>query len=67
MTHLLPMLLSISKHKIAGIVVIVVGAIIAVFGLVRAMQRLSGAALITLAGVVILVIGILLFTHTIHG
>lgn len=67
MTYLLALLLSVGKHKIAGIVVIVVGAIIAVFGVVRALRRLSGAALVALAGVVILVIGILLFTHTIHG
>jgi hypothetical protein len=44
-----------------------VGALIAVFGAVRAAQRLSGAALVALAGVVVLVIGILVFTHTIHG
>ena len=67
MTHLTSMLLSVDKHKITGIVVIVVGALIAIFGAVRAMQRLSGAALIAVAGVVIVVIGILVFSHTIHS
>jgi hypothetical protein len=59
-------MLAVSKHLIAGIVVIVVGALIGLFGAVRAVQRMSGAALTILAGLVIVVIGILVVTHTIH-
>jgi len=60
-------MMTVNKHQIAGIVVIVVGAIVAVFGALRAMRRTSGAALISLAGVAVAVIGILVFTRTIHG
>ena len=60
-------MMTVNKHKIAGIVVIVVGAVVAVFGALQAMRRTSGAALISLAGVAVAVIGILVFTRTIHG
>ncbi len=64
---LLVMLLAVDKHKIAGIAVIVVGAIVAVLGIVRAVRRESGAVLVALAGAAVAVIGVLLFSHTIHG
>jgi hypothetical protein len=61
------LLLTVDKHHVAGLVVLVVGAAIAVFGAVRVVQRLSGAALILTAGIAVAVIGILVFTHTIHA
>ncbi|MGH9043526.1 MAG: hypothetical protein ACRDVP_01575 [Acidimicrobiales bacterium] len=62
----LPVVATLGKHEIAGIVVIVVGALIALVGVVRGLQRLSGAALVVLVGIVILVIGALVYTRTIH-
>lgn len=66
-TALVPILLSVDKHKIAGIAVIVVGAAVAGFGLFRGLKRVSGAALVALAGVAIVVVGVLTYNHTIHA
>jgi len=60
-------LFAVNKHKVAGVIVIVAGAILAVFGGFRAMRRASGAALVGLAGIAVVVIGILVFTRTIRG
>lgn len=57
---------AVAKHKVAGIAGIVLGAVIALFGVVRAVQRLTGAALTLLIGVVIVVLGVLVYTHTIY-
>jgi len=67
-THTLVLvILAVDKHHIAGIAVVVVGAALAVFGALRALRRASGAALIALAGIAIVVIGVLTYTHTIHS
>jgi len=66
-TTVVPILASVDKHKIAGIAVIVVGALVAGFGLFRGLKRVSGAALVALAGVAIVVVGVLTYTHTIHA
>lgn len=58
---------AVSKHEVGGIIAIVVGGLLAVFGLFRAAQRLSGSALWVLAGVVIVVLGVLVLTRTIHS
>jgi hypothetical protein len=61
------LVLAVDKHRIAGIAVIVLGAIVAIYGVLRAFKRVSGAALIALAGVAVAIVGVLVFTHTIHG
>jgi uncharacterized protein YjeT (DUF2065 family) len=65
--HLVSVLFAIDKHHLAGIAVIVVGALVAGFGGFRALKRVSGAALISLAGVAAVVVGVLVYTHTIHS
>ena len=60
-------MLALDKHKIGGIVAIVVGAVVALFGLFRVVQRLSGAAIYLGIGIVIVVLGVLTYTHTIHS
>jgi len=60
-------MLAVDKHKIGGIVAIVVGAAVALFGLFRVVQRLSGAAIYLGIGIVIAVLGVLTYTHTIHS
>ncbi len=60
------LLLAINKHEVAGIAVLVVGVIIALYGVFRVVQRLSGAALVLAAGVVVAVVGALVYTRTIH-
>jgi uncharacterized membrane protein YiaA len=63
--RLATLFVAISKHEVGGIIAIVVGALLAIFGLFRAAQRLSGSALYLLGGVVIVVIGVLLITRAI--
>jgi hypothetical protein len=53
-------LATISKHDIGGIIAIVVGVVVLVFGLLRAAIR---AAMLAVSAVVV-VIGILLLTRT---
>jgi len=65
--YLFSLLFAIDKHRIAGIAVIAVGAIVALYGVLRAFKRVSGAALIGLVGVAVAVIGVLVYTHTIHA
>jgi hypothetical protein len=54
-------LATVSKHDIGGIIAIVVGIVVVVFGLMRAAIR---AAMLVL-GVVVVLIGVLLLTRTI--
>jgi multisubunit Na+/H+ antiporter MnhB subunit len=61
------LMLSVSKHQIGGIVAIVVGALVLGFGVVRAAQRLSGAAIYCLIGAVVIVLGALLYAHVIRS
>ena len=63
----LSLLFAVDKHHVVGIVVIAVGAIMLIYGVLRALRRVSGAALIALTGVAVAVVGVLVFTHTIHG
>jgi hypothetical protein len=65
--YAMALLIAIDKHHIGGIAVIAVGGIVAIYGGLRALRRVSGAALIALAGVAIAVIGVLVYTHTIHA
>ncbi|MGB9113403.1 MAG: hypothetical protein WCF24_11845 [Acidimicrobiales bacterium] len=55
----------IDKHHVAGIVAIVVGALLAIVGGIRLATRATRAALAPIAGVVILVLGILLYLRAI--
>jgi Na+-driven multidrug efflux pump len=68
MAHLshLATVATVSKHLIAGIVVIVVGALVALFGFLRAARRESGAMLVTAVGIVVVIVGVLVVTHTIR-
>jgi hypothetical protein len=54
-------LATVSKHDIGGIIAIVVGIVVVIFGLMRAAIR---AAMLVL-GVVVVLIGLLLLTRTI--
>jgi hypothetical protein len=60
-------ILAVDKHRIAGIAAIVVGVVIIALGALRAVRRLTGAALVLLAGAVVVGLGVLVSTHTIHG
>ena len=61
------LLLAVDKHHIAGIVVVVLGALVALYGVLRAIKRVSGAALIAFFGLAVVVVGLLVFTHTIKA
>lgn len=53
-----------SKHDWAGVVAVVVGLAVVVLGWMRIMARVAGAILLPLAGLAILIVGVLLFTRT---
>jgi hypothetical protein len=55
----------IDKHHVAGIVAIVVGGLLAVVGGIRLMTRATRAALAPVAGLIIVVLGILLYLRAI--
>jgi hypothetical protein len=65
--YLFSLLFAIDKHRIAGIAVIAAGAVVALYGVFRAFKRVSGAALIALVGVAVAVVGVLVYTHTVHA
>jgi hypothetical protein len=54
-----------SKHDAAGTVALVVGLALVVFGVMRTMARVAGAAILPVIGLVLVIIGILFFTRTI--
>ncbi len=58
-------LATVSKHAIAGIVAIVAGVIIVGFGAVKLAAKTAMAFFLPLAGVAVIVIGILFVTRTI--
>ena len=59
------MLATVSKHAIAGVVAIVAGVIVVGFGVVKLAAKTAMGFLLPLAGVVVIVIGILFVTRTI--
>lgn len=65
--YLVSVLIAIDGHHVAGIVVAVVGGLVAIYGVLRGIKRVSGAALIALFGVAVAVVGVLVFTQTIKG
>jgi hypothetical protein len=56
---------TVDKHHVAGIVGIVVGGLILVVGGIRFITKASEAFLIPLAGIVIVVLGLLTYFRTI--
>lgn len=58
-------LAAIDKHHVAGIVAIVVGALLALVGGIRLATRATRAALAPVAGLIILLLGILLYIRAI--
>ena len=56
---------SLSKHDIAGIVLVVAAVAVVVFGIVRMMAKAAMAFLLLLLGVAGIIVAILLFTRTI--
>ena len=62
---LTPLLLSVNKHHIGGIVAIAVGALALVFAVIQLTRKAAGVALIAVAGVVVLVLGVLIYAHKI--
>ncbi|HUZ20318.1 MAG TPA: hypothetical protein VMU75_07095 [Acidimicrobiales bacterium] len=55
----------ISKHQIAGIVGLVVGLALVLFGGMRVAARVTGAAAIVVVGIVVLLLAVLLFVRAI--
>ena len=53
-----------SKHDLAGTVAVVVGLAVVVFGVMRVMARVAGAAILPLVGLVVIIVGVLFFTRT---
>ena len=53
-----------SKHDLAGTIAVVVGLAIVVFGAMRVMARVAGAAILPVIGLVVLIVGVLFFTRT---
>lgn len=58
-------LLGVDKHHVAGIVAIVIGAVLVLLGLARVFGRMAIGAVVPLIGLVIVIVGVLLFTRTI--
>jgi hypothetical protein len=59
------MVLALSKHDDAGIAAIVVGLVLVALGALRVAGRTAQAMLIPIAGIVVILIGILLFTRAV--
>jgi hypothetical protein len=58
-------LATVDKHDLGGTIVVVVGVALVVLGAIRMAAKAASAFLIPLAGLVVLIVGILLFTRTI--
>ncbi len=56
-------LATLSKHHVAGIVGIVVGALLVVVGGIRVALRVSRAIIVPIVGLVIVVLGILVYAR----
>jgi hypothetical protein len=61
------LILAMSKHQASGIAAMAVGAIVVLVGGVRVLGKAAGAILVPLAGVALVVIGVLLYTRVIKG
>ena len=61
------LLATVSKHEIGGIVGIVVGVILVIFGWLRVMAKAAGAILIPIVGLIVILLGVLLYTHVIKS
>jgi len=59
--HVTGALLAVDKHKVAGIVGIVIGVGIIGVGVLRVMRRTAGAMVMALAGIVIIGLALLLY------
>ena len=58
-------ILALSKHKLGGVIGIVIGVVVLGLGALRVMKRMAGAALLALVGIVVVIGGILLYTRVI--
>ena len=56
-------LATLSKHRIAGIVGIALGAVLVIFGGLRTLSKVATAPLVPLLGVAVIVLGVLLFAR----
>ena len=63
--HISAVLLALSKHHVSGIIGIIVGIIVIGFGGLRIMQRAAGAMMFAFVGLVVVILGILLYTRAI--
>lgn len=63
--HISAVLLALSKHKVGGIIGIVAGVLITAFGGLRVMRRTAGAMMLGFVGLVVLILGVLLYARTI--
>jgi hypothetical protein len=63
--HLAATLASLSKHKLTGGVGIIAGVVVVGFGALRFMMKAAGAMLLAFIGLVVLVVGALLYGHVI--
>lgn len=58
-------LATLSKHRIGGLVAIVIGALVVIFGGIRMMSKVATAPLVPLLGIAVVVLGIMLFARVI--
>lgn len=59
--HVTGALLAVDKHKVTGIVGIIIGVGVIGLGVLRVMRRTAGAMVMAFAGVVVIGLGLLLY------
>lgn len=63
LAHLNGVIAAVNKHKVVGIIAIIAGALVLGLGGLRVMKRMAGASIMAIIGLVVLVVGIILYTH----
>lgn len=63
LAHINGVIAAVNKHKVVGIIGIIAGALVLVLGGLRVMKRTAGAMFTAIVGLVILVVGVLLYAH----
>ena len=63
LAHLNGVIAAVNKHKVVGIIGIIVGVLVLGIGGLRVMKRTAGAMFTAIVGLVVLVIGVVLYTH----
>ena len=63
LAHLTGVIAAVNKHKVVGIVGMIAGALVLLFGGLRVMRKMAGATATAVVGLVVLVVGVLLYVH----